>query len=340
MSRDYAHTNTTIWQDGDWRALPYPAQHLYNMLWTHPSLNYCGVADWRPARLVPLAGGLSLDLIENLADCLEARHFIVRDEESEEVLLRSWVRWDGLMRKPRMAISWVKAYAETASNTIRGVVVHEGRKLRDREPELTCWADDRVITVLQNEAIDAKRLDPVYDPFAPEFDIDLRVICHPFAANPTSGLRSFSTPPTPSPAPSPYSIAPSPNGARFVGRPTSEPPGENAPADKEGDAADYLVADFADWCETTNKPIPTLDTKNTLSRIARRLLDEGVTPDEVMSGMKLWRTKGNAGAAALASFVEEARTQPRPNGRQAKTDDMFAGALQRAQVADQRKAIR
>lgn len=205
MSRDFAHTNTTIWNDDDWRALPYPAQHLYQMLWTHPSLTYCGVADWRPARLAPMAGGLSVDLIERLADCLESRHFIVRDDDSEEVLLRSWVRFDGLMRKPRMSISWVKAYAATSSHTIRGVVVSEGLKLRDREPDLACWTDDRVLDVLSQNAIPVRDLPAVCDPFEGLFADDLRSVCDPFAANATSGLRSVYTPPTHSPAHAPYS---------------------------------------------------------------------------------------------------------------------------------------
>jgi hypothetical protein len=47
MAREFGRVNVTIWQDPDWRALPFPAQHLYLLLWTHPLLTYCGVLDGR-----------------------------------------------------------------------------------------------------------------------------------------------------------------------------------------------------------------------------------------------------------------------------------------------------
>src|SRR5690625_1904186 len=109
MARDHARINLDIWNDPDFRALPLPAQHLYLVLWTHPDLTYAGSIDWRPARLSGLTGGVDKAAIEEAADCLAARHFLVVDEETEEALIRSWIRFDGIMRQPRMAISCIRA---------------------------------------------------------------------------------------------------------------------------------------------------------------------------------------------------------------------------------------
>src|SRR5690348_9910466 len=101
MAREFSKMNLSINQDGDWRKLPPPAQHLYMTLWNHPSLSYCGVVDWRPGRLTALSEGWTVEDILEAADCLEARLFVVIDHTTEELLVRSWVRFDGLMKQPR-----------------------------------------------------------------------------------------------------------------------------------------------------------------------------------------------------------------------------------------------
>lgn len=169
MARDFQSVNVAIWNDPDFRRLPPPAQHLYMMLWTSPGLSYSGVHDWRPARLTGNSHGLETEQILTIADSLHARHFLVPDEGTEEILIRSWVRWDGLMRKPRMSISFVKAYRATASTTLRGVLVHELHKVREYEPNLTAWADDRVSAILDEPRLSAKDLAVPADPFAQGF---------------------------------------------------------------------------------------------------------------------------------------------------------------------------
>lgn len=173
MPRDHARVNLAIWSDPDFRALPPPAQHLYLFLWTAPDLTYCGAHDWRPGRMSGLSAGATPEYIRQVAACLQARHFIVVDEQTEEVLVRSWIRFDGLMKQPRMAISCITAYAAVSSEVLRGVVVDELLKLRERTPDLACWRDDRVGQVLSHPAVSAKDLptpdDPFKGGFAPNF---------------------------------------------------------------------------------------------------------------------------------------------------------------------------
>ena len=98
-------------------------------------MSYCGVRDWRPSRISGLTSSYSADDVRRAARCLEARHFIVTDDDTEEVLLRSWVRFDGLMRQWRLAVSFVNAYTDTASDTLRRVIVHEAKKLQRARAE-------------------------------------------------------------------------------------------------------------------------------------------------------------------------------------------------------------
>lgn len=204
MPRQESRTNMAIWQDADWRTLPFPAQHLYKMLWEHPQLTYCGVADWRPGRIAAMGGGLTSDLVQTLGDCLEARHFIIRDTDTEEVLLRSWVRWDGLMKQPRLAVSYANAYAAVASNDLRAVMVHELLRLRDREPNLAGLSSPRVVEMFDLPALDPKvRATPV-DPFAHGFGYRFGYGFTPGSDETSLSVSvPVSVPPTPSPAPSP-----------------------------------------------------------------------------------------------------------------------------------------
>lgn len=198
MPRDHSRVNLTIWNDPDFRALPPAAQHLYLMLWTAPELSYCGVHDWRPARMTGLSRGFSAEHIETVAQCLEAHHFFVIDRETEECLIRSWARFDGLMKQPKMAVSFAYAYTATASSTIRQVLVREVQKIREESPNLACWNDKRVAEILSHPAISAKDLPQVSDPFghdfAPGLDMGL-------PQTQTKVWGSVSTPPTPSPSP-------------------------------------------------------------------------------------------------------------------------------------------
>lgn len=217
MARDHARVNVTIWGDPKFRQLPPAAQHLYFALWTAPELSYCGTHDWRPARLTGLAAGWTRDVVQIAADCLAARHFLVIDEDREEVLIRSWIRWDGLMKQPRMAISCITAYAAVASPTIREVIVHQLTEEKKRLPDLACWSDPRVQEVLAHPSVDPKTLPTPEDPFGDG-------VTHGFGDGVTSGLGlglgvglpqtqgdvsgSVCTPPTPAPAPAPYSSTP------------------------------------------------------------------------------------------------------------------------------------
>lgn len=208
MARDFARFNIAIWQDPDWRALPPPAQHLYTLLWMHPDLSYCGVLDWRPGRLVNFAQGWTADDIRTVARCLEARHFIVTDDVSEEVLLRSWVRFDGLLKQPRLSVSFANAYASVASNEVREVIIHELRKVHQLEPQLTAWANPRVASMLDLPSTDPKARANPEDPFRDGFAYQFGDRFGPSLGQTALDVSgSVSVPPTPSTATATSSVS-------------------------------------------------------------------------------------------------------------------------------------
>lgn len=152
--RNYAQLNIAIWNDDDFRALTPQAQHLYFLLLSHPTLSYCGVGDWRPARIARMAAGWTAADVQQAAAELVAGLFIVVDEGTEEFLVRTFVRNDPLMRQRNLGVSMARAYSTVASDGIRGVIVHELRRLEDASPDLKSFGADEVRQVLEKPAID------------------------------------------------------------------------------------------------------------------------------------------------------------------------------------------
>lgn len=153
MARERASINVDIWSDDDFRALTGAAQSLYFKLTSHPKLDYCGVTDFHPGRLAAMSNEMTADDVMIAAAELSDTFFIVIDQDTDEVLVRSFLRWDGLLKQPRLAVSAAKAYGAIASNKIRAVVVHELQRYKRENPELGAWEKPQLKTVLRQNAV-------------------------------------------------------------------------------------------------------------------------------------------------------------------------------------------
>lgn len=156
MARDRANIRIDLWADEDWRKLSLGAQHLYMLILSHSTLNYAGVADWRAGRLSALTNGRTPEAIRDDAAELAAAFFIFTDEVTEEVMIRSFLRHDGVIKHPRLHVSMAKDYAGVSSPDIRAFIAWEAQKLQRENPGLALWNDDRVKTILKSTAKDLK----------------------------------------------------------------------------------------------------------------------------------------------------------------------------------------
>lgn len=156
MARDRANIRLNLWADEDWRNLSIEAQHLYLMLLSHPSLSYAGVADWRPKRLAPLTGTATPEGIEDAAQELQSSAFVYADEDTEEILIRSFVRHDGVIRHPKLRVSMANDYAAISSSLIREFVAFELQRLSTEEPDLPLWEHPSVKAILKATARDMR----------------------------------------------------------------------------------------------------------------------------------------------------------------------------------------
>lgn len=139
MARDHARIRLDIWADDDFRELPALPQWLYLHLLTSETLNFCGVADWRPARIAAVAADLTASDVEYAAAFLEQGHYLVIDRDTEEALIRSFVKHDGLIRSPNVTKAMVKAHGAVASKVLRAVIVGQLIRLKENQPEQAGW---------------------------------------------------------------------------------------------------------------------------------------------------------------------------------------------------------
>ena len=128
MAREYARVKLTIWTDPDFHSLTGDAQRLYFVLLTNGSLKLCGVTDWREARLSALCSDWDIPTIRNAALELGNADLIAIDPNTEEVLVRSFVRHDGVLKSPNITRAMVKDYGTIASHKLRALVSREVRR--------------------------------------------------------------------------------------------------------------------------------------------------------------------------------------------------------------------
>lgn len=159
MAREKATINIDIWSDADFRDLTDAAQSLYFKLTSHPKLDYCGVVEFHAGRLAALSREHTADAVMIAAQELSDHYFIVVDQSTDEVLVRSFLRWDGLLKQPRLAVSAAKAYGAIASNKIRAVVVHELQRFKRENPDLAAWEKPQMQTVLRQPSVSVRETE-------------------------------------------------------------------------------------------------------------------------------------------------------------------------------------
>jgi len=158
MPRDYAQIRQDMWSDDRWRGLTPMAQWLYMLLLSDPRLTYAGVTDWHPGKLSQRAKECTGRDVLIAAAELSDDHFIVIDEETEEVMIRSYLKHDPLMRNPRLAVTMAKDFGAVASNKIRAAIVWELQRLKKAEPDLPAWEKPQVKTVLRQNAVNPREM--------------------------------------------------------------------------------------------------------------------------------------------------------------------------------------
>lgn len=172
MAREVANVQTSLWGNPEWKGLGVVEQWLYLHLMSHPTLSYAGVADWLPKRFAASSAGLTAEQVVAAAMKLQEARFVYVSEATDEILIRSFLRHDGLLKQPRLSVSMVNAFAAIASLDIQKIVVNELQKLSREFPQWKAFESDKVQVILKYEGADMADVLPMPEsgvraPFGP-----------------------------------------------------------------------------------------------------------------------------------------------------------------------------
>lgn len=139
MARDHARIKVNIWDDPDFLSLSISEQHAYFALASNRGLSRCGVIDYIPARFEHLADDMTSARFRKAIQGLRDHRFVILDERTQELLVRSYVRHDGVLDRVNMGKATGTAYESIVSQEIRGAIGDELCRLMKDCPDLLGW---------------------------------------------------------------------------------------------------------------------------------------------------------------------------------------------------------
>lgn len=129
MARSYGQIVAAIWRDDDFRALPVNAQWAYLMLATQGNISSCGLLPLTLGRWSNYAPDLDRDSLSIAFTTLTDRLFVVIDWATEELLVRSFAKWDGGSTNSKRRPAITAAANAVVSPEIRAALAVELDKL-------------------------------------------------------------------------------------------------------------------------------------------------------------------------------------------------------------------
>ncbi len=125
MARTYAKLKGSIWREDDWRALPASHQRLYMLLFSQPDISNCGVLPYLPGKWARMAADTTLHDVETIIADLQRDRFICVDEDSCELLIRTYVKHDQVAEQPKIRAAAVRQFDGIHSIRVRSALADE-----------------------------------------------------------------------------------------------------------------------------------------------------------------------------------------------------------------------
>ena len=129
MAREFAKVYMSIWGNPDFTKLSVGAQRLYMFLISQPDLSRAGTITLAFNRWLSRVMDYSREELQSDLAELASTRFVVVDESTEELLVRSYIRNDDGWKSPNIMISVSAAARQVMSETLRAVIRQEVAKI-------------------------------------------------------------------------------------------------------------------------------------------------------------------------------------------------------------------
>jgi len=328
MARSHGRIMAAIWNDGDFIAMRGSAQRLFMFLLSQPDLSHAGLLPMRVNRWAKKAEDLSPKSIRSDLDYLAERHFIVADEDTEEVLVRTFVRNDGVYKQPKVMLRMREDARQIESPALRSVFrVELDRLPLDELNDIPSNGAAKSTRQQVSEVVDTLRAD--FEDVA-EYPSPGVSDTHPDTPRVRAG--AFHQPPTPFPQPPATVPTTSDDG---------EPPSRqlaivDAEIVEDPTTAQTLTAEWIDHCAER----PPKQVIGQVSKHLKAMLDEGIAPERIRHALAEWNRKG-LHPSTLPSVVHEvANRGPAMTNKQQADAAMFDRAMERAIERERQMGLR
>lgn len=308
---EYGKLFARIWSDGQFTQLDAREQQVYALLISFSTRNLAGVLPLTLKRWANATADASIENVTRALESLSAKTFVVVDWDTEELLVRTFIRNDEVYRQPNLMKAALKFASQVESQALRWALHDELLRLPDHK-DATKTTETAYALV---EGLSRTPAEPLAEPFG-------------------EGL------------PKPPGV-----GVSYVGKGNTSTHNEHqAPTPAAVAIAEPIDAESATpGAELVNAIIPRehpAAVKTALRIRASELLRSGTPKPIVDAALRLWLTKPNLGPNTLASLVSEViktRAAPHPNApngpsaADTKVNDWLA--LANPTANDTRKAL-
>lgn len=188
MPRTEARIHTSIWDDDDFVALPPLAQWMYTTLLSQDDLMLCGVMPFRPARWAKCAAGVTAATVNKLIRQLEAPpgRFVVVDRDTGELLVRTFMKHDGVLTKPNVFKGAASSVRQVDSDLILDEIPKQfPPQLREGWPDVYRTIEPKILGQIMRNASTEPTTEPLPGTLPPTDAEPPSSVLHP----PTSSLQ-------------------------------------------------------------------------------------------------------------------------------------------------------
>ncbi|MFI6308476.1 hypothetical protein ACIBCH_41840 [Amycolatopsis thailandensis] len=129
MAREHARILCRIWRDADFRGLTTDEQWMYKALLSQATISNAGVIAYTPRSWSKLAADMTEARVEAALSSLAAKRYVVVDEDTDELLVRTFMRNDGVSSNGKVFKNAMKVALQVQSEALRHVLAVELRKV-------------------------------------------------------------------------------------------------------------------------------------------------------------------------------------------------------------------
>lgn len=288
MARSYARIMTAIWRNKEFRALESGPQRAFLLLVSQPDITAVGVLPLTLRRWADMAADTTVESLEKDLMALESGRFIAIDRVTEELLVRSFVKWDGGYNNRNRRPVIDAAALELTSLDLLEVLGLEFGKLGLPSP-------------LRHGPVDGLPDGPPDGPSGgrtPDSDRDVLQTDQ----SPSLGLVE-------GPIGGPLRGASTSDRVAVTEVVTSHNP-QSTTSNPPPAGAQPIVAAWIEQCRKR----PPGNVIGQIAKSVKALLEEGIDPDDVRNGLLEWARKAKLHPSTLPSVVNEVMNRPTPYG--------------------------